>query len=55
MGLDGARVVERLSGVKEKIKDSLEDNEDKFSRAYLRGFRDGIEIAERYIKEEETK
>jgi len=55
MGLDGARVVEKLSSVKEKIKESLEDNEDKFSRAYLRGFRDGIEIAERYIKEEETK
>jgi len=52
MGLDGARVVKKLSSVKVKIKDSLEDNEDKFSRAYLRGFRDGIELAERYIEEE---
>lgn len=53
MGLDGASVVKKLSDVKDKIRESLEDNEDKFSRAYLRGFKDGIELAERYIGEEE--
>lgn len=52
MGIDGARVLKRLSDVKEKITRSLEDNEDKFSRAYLRGFKDGIEFAEKVVKEE---
>jgi len=44
MGVEEKKILEHIYKTRARVVESIDDNRDKFSRSYLRGFRDGLDF-----------